>query len=108
MKSFQQTQYIFTAHLRDPQQFPPPVDIEDRRLAIYRDLIFNNIEHFIAGAFPVLRSLMDDVSWLALVRGFVARHRAQTPYFLEISQEFLAYLLHERGRQETDPPFLIE
>ena len=108
MKSFQQTQLAFAAHLRDPQHNPPPPAIEDRRMGIYRDLIFNNIESFIAGAFPVLRSITSDSDWQLLVRDFVVQHRAQTPYFLEISQEFLAYLMQTRGLRETDPAFMIE
>ena len=108
MKPFQQTQLAFAAHLRDPQHNPPPEAIEDRRVGIYRDLIFNNIESFIVGAFPVLRSIMSDACWQALVREFIASYKAQSPYFLQISQEFLAFLLNQRGLRATDPAFLIE
>ena len=41
---FQQTQYAFAAHLRDPDANPAPPDIEDRRMKIYRELVYNNIE----------------------------------------------------------------
>lgn len=108
MKNFQQTQLDFALHLRDPDQYPAPVDIEDRRMSIYRDLIYNNIESFIAGGFPVLRSLMADDHWHAMVRDFIMRHACQTPYFLEISQEFLHYLMQERGRVAGDPVFMLE
>lgn len=108
MKSFQQTQYAFAAHLRAPESKPIPDAIEERRMAIYRDLIYNNIEGFIAGAFPVLRRLYEDAAWHAMVRDFIQKHQAQTPYFLEISQEFLAYLVQEREKPETDPPYLLE
>lgn len=108
MKSFQQTQYAFAAYLRSPGSAPAPDAIEERRIAIYRDLIYNNIEGFIAGAFPVLRRLYSDAAWHAMVRDFIEKHQAHTPYFLEISQEFLAYLWQERGKVESDPPFLLE
>lgn len=108
MKSFQQTQLAFSKHLRAPEQYPAPLDIEDRRMGIYRDLIYNNIESFIAGAFPVLRSLMADDHWHAMVRDFIAKHHCQTPYFLEISQEFLQYVMQERGSVEGDPVFMLE
>ncbi|MGA0002453.1 MAG: putative DNA-binding domain-containing protein, partial [Steroidobacteraceae bacterium] len=36
-------QRCLAAHLRDPEGSPPPPDIEDRRLAVYRDLFFNNL-----------------------------------------------------------------
>lgn len=108
MKSFQQIQADLAQHLRSPDQYAAPADIEERRIGIYRDLIYNNIESFIAGGFPVLRSLMPDQHWHNMVRDFIARHSCQTPYFLEISQEYLHYLMHERGRVEGDPVFMLE
>lgn len=106
--NFQRAQRELTDHLRQPSRRNPPAGIETRRLAIYRDLIFNNIEGFIAGGFPVLRAIYSDEAWLALVRDFIASHLCQSPYFLEISEEFLAYLQVERGERPDDPPFLRE
>ncbi|MCW8196663.1 DUF2063 domain-containing protein [Proteobacteria bacterium 005FR1] len=105
--SFQKTQFTFAAHLRDPEASPAPEGMEDRRLGIYRDLIYNNIEGFISSGFPVLREITADERWHEMVRDFVRRHRCETPYFLKISEEFLAYLQNERDRRE-DPPFLLE
>ncbi|MFC6980651.1 DNA-binding domain-containing protein [Microbulbifer taiwanensis] len=105
---FQRLQQAFAAHLRAPDQCEPPPHIEDRRMGIYRDLIYNNIESFIAGGFPVLRSLYSDERWHRLVRDFVGRHVSRSPYFLQISEEFLAYLQNERGLVAGDPPFLLE
>lgn len=107
MSDFQTTQYLFTRHLRDPETNPAPPGIEDRRMGIYRSLIYNNIEGFVSGAFPVLRSIIDDSLWHDMVRDFVARHQSITPYFLEISQEFLHYLMYERVA-EKDPDFMLE
>lgn len=108
MKSFQQTQLTFAKHLRAPDLHPAPLGMDDRRMGIYRELIYNNIENFIANVFPVIRSLLTDKQWHALVRDFIYHHRCQTPYFLEISEEFLQYLLQERGLREGDPAFLLE
>lgn len=101
-------QHEFAAHIRDPQQNPPPRDVEARRMAIYSELFYNNVEGFIASGFPVLRSLYSDADWHAMVRDFFSRHQCQTPLFLEISQEFLAYLQHEHTPAPADPPFLLE
>lgn len=108
MKSFQETQLAFAQHLRAPDHYPAPTDMDDRRMGIYRELIYNNIESFIANVFPVLRSLLSDGYWHSMVRDFIHRHRCQTPYFLEISEEFLQYLSQERGLCEGDPAFLLE
>ena len=106
--SFQAGQLAFAAHLRDPAVNPAPADIDDRRVAIYRDLIYNNIESFLSGGFPVLHSLMSDDNWYQLVRGFVRDHRCHTPYFLEISQEFLLYLREGNACIPDDLPFILE
>nr|WP_243748638.1 putative DNA-binding domain-containing protein [Pseudomaricurvus alcaniphilus] len=95
-------------HLRDPRRHEPPANLEDRRLQIYRDLVFNNIEGFLSSGFPVLRSLYDEASWQQLVRDFIASHRAHSPYFLQISEEFLAWLQEKRQLRETDPAFMLE
>lgn len=105
---FIRRQYAFAAHLRDPARAPKPADVEDRRMAIYRELFYNNVESLLAGSFPVLRRLLDDGHWHALVRDFYARHRCETPYFLELAQELLDYLHNEREGDPRDPPFLVE
>lgn len=106
-ESFKSGQLQLTAHLRDPDNCPAPAGMEDRRVAIYRNLIYNNIEGFIRSGFPILREILDDARWHAMVRDFIRSHQAHTPYFLEIGQEFLSYLQHERVARD-DPPFLLE
>ncbi len=105
---FVRVQQQFARHMRDPQVHPAPQDIEDRRLQIYRDLIFNNIESFLRGGFPILRSLYQDGDWYELIRRFVRDHQSQSPYFVEISQEFLTFLQEEHQPRDCDPPFMLE
>ncbi len=106
--SLRENQMRMARFLRDPVNEPPPEGVEPRRLKIYQDLIYNNIEGFISGGFPVLRSLYDDDDWHALVRSFIDVHRCHTPYFLEISQEFLRFLMEDFEPRDCDPPFLTE
>lgn len=88
-----QLQAAFAAHLRDPERNPPVAGIEDRRLAIYRDLFFASIEGLLAGNFPVLKRLLaGDDAWQRLVRRFYAEHGATTPYFPRVAGEFVAWL----------------
>jgi hypothetical protein len=105
---FQQVQYEFAAHIRDPQRSPAPAGIEDRRLQIYRELFYNNIEDFLQTAFPVLRQITPDETWHAMARDFYARHQCHQPQFFRIAEEFLGYLDAERGAVQGDPPFLRE
>ena len=101
---FIRRQYEFAAHIRDPEHAPVPVDVEDRRMGIYRELFYNNVESFLSGTFPVLRRILNDSRWHALVRDFFARHHSRTPLFLEIPREFLNWLEHERSPQPGDLP----
>ncbi|MCZ6895444.1 MAG: putative DNA-binding domain-containing protein [Gammaproteobacteria bacterium] len=100
-------QYQFTAHMRDPERCPGPADVEDRRLGIYRELLYKNVEGFMSNAFPVLRSIIADEPWHAMIRDYFARHQARTALFPRMPQEFLQYLADERD-DPLDPPFMRE
>ncbi len=106
--AFIQKQYEFAANIRDPEHQPTPAGIEERRMDIYRGLFYRNIEGFIASGFPVLRKLYNDTDWEKMVRNFMVHHQSSTPYFLEISEEFLKYLQNEHRQVAADPPFLLE
>ena len=106
--SFKETQYRFAAHIRNPEANPAPDGVEDRRMAIYRDLFFNNVSKLLAGTFPVIRKILGQERWSRLARDYFATHKAKTPLFLEIPREFLTYLTEERGQCDDDPPFLAE
>jgi hypothetical protein len=98
----------FAAHIRDPDAHPAPEGIEDRRMAVYRELFFNNIRSMLASNFPVLHALHEPDAWTALVRDFYAGYRCQTPLFTEIAREFLRYLQERRDTRPGDPPFMAE
>lgn len=106
--AFMARQLEFAAHLRDPDKHAAPVDVEDRRMQIYRDLFFNNISGFMANGFEVLRSCMDDDAWRALMRDFYRDHASRTPLFTQLYGEFVTYLNEERESKAGDLPFLAE
>ena len=104
----QRLQYQFTAHMRDPAGQPAPAGIEDRRMGIYRDLIFCNVEQFISSNFPVIRTLYNDTEWNALVRAFLREHECHTPLFPEFAREFIRYVEFRQQQGRGDAPFLLE
>ena len=104
---FKRKQQEFAAYIRDPQNNPAPADVKETRMAMYRELFFNNIEGFLSGNFPVLRKILNDLQWYALVQDFFAKHPCQSPYFSQIPEEFLDYLQNERDSPE-DLPFMLE
>jgi hypothetical protein len=107
-REFQDLQYAFSAHIRDPDNNLAPPGIEDRRMAIYRELFFNNLRNLLGTFFPVMRKIHADKRWRHLIREFMKIHRAKTPYFLELPEEFLAFLQNEYSPVDDDYPFLQE
>lgn len=105
---FIRDQYRFAAHIRDPARNPAPAGIDDRRMAVYRELFFNNVASFLASGFPVLRAIHGDQGWTELIRDYFAAHRAHTPLFTSMGREFVDYLASERGQRPGDLPFLAE
>ena len=106
-ETFIKEQHTFTRHMRDPENAPAPEGIESRRISVYTDLIFRNIENFIANSFPVLRQAIHDDGWHIILRGFLKKHISRTPYFPKLPLEFLNYLEQEQDEIEL-PAFCIE
>ena len=100
-------QRALSAHIRDPQQHAAPAGIEERRVKIYRELFFNNVEGLLGGNFPVLRSVLGD-GWTTLIRDFLREHGARTPLFTELAREFLRYLETRAEAGRGDAPWLLE
>jgi len=104
---FTRLQYAFAGNIRDPEGTAPPADVDERRMAVYRELFYNNIEGVLANAFPVMHELLPETRWHELVRGFLIHHRARTPFFPRLPGEFaetLATLL----KPSQDPAYLTE
>jgi len=108
LPGFRDTQLDFAAHIRNPEAHPRPVDVEERRMKIYTDLFYNNIEGFLASGFPIAKKVLGESRWHELVREFVHAHGSASPYFLEISQEFLTFLSERPGDRKPLPGFLLE
>lgn len=107
LPKFTQAQYEFAAHIRDPASNPKPVDIEARRMKIYNELFFNNVEDFISNTYPVLKSIMSEDEWQKMMRDYFTNHLSHTPLFPEMPREFLNYLENERNNP-NDPAFIKE
>lgn len=104
---FKAKQLEFAAYIRDPENNCPPADVKPQRMAMYRELFFNNIDSFLSANFPVLRAILNDRQWFELGQDFFAKHANQSPHFSKIPEEFLDYLQNERDRSD-DFPFILE
>jgi len=92
LPAFQQYQFDFSAHIRNPKENPRPQGVEARRMKIYNELLYNNLEGFLLACFPVLQRILGSRKWAKLVREFFAEHRCHTPFFRQIPDEFVQYL----------------
>ena len=106
LPAFQQYQYAFTAHIRDPRRSPRPAGVPARRMRLYNQLLYNNLESFLLACFPVARRMLGARRWGRLVRAFFAEHRCRTPFFRQIPEEFVRWLQETRGAHLVDPPYL--
>lgn len=107
---FQQVQQDFCQWLRDPA---PALSTSVQgvavdRMQVYRELLFNNVVSFIDMVFPVARSLLQPEEWEGLQQAFFSRARCQSPFYLDISKEFLDYLQQEPPGLLSAYPWLIE
>lgn len=126
LPDFQKMQYRFAARIRDPQgtadasddvvqkspglvetEVDPTLPIEERRWKAYEDLFFNNVQDFFSKLFPVLKSVVGETRWAELVREYLQKHRARTPLFHELGEEFLVFLQQGYEPQPQDPAFML-
>ncbi len=98
-------QHALTAHLRDPARQPAPAGLDDTRLQVYRDLLFNNLQALLAGSFPVLLEVLDAAEWNTLCRRYFVQHRCRSPLFTEVAAEFVGWL---QTCGDLPRPFLAE
>lgn len=105
---FQQYQKAFTAHIRDPRNVRRPAGASARRMKVYSELLYNNMEGFLLSCFPVCRKVLGKRRWDRLVREFFRNHVCHTPYFRQIPDEFLQYLQVEWEMPQDFPAFLPE
>lgn len=108
MPQFQQMQYAFAAWIRKPDPKKTPQNIDRQRMDVYRSLFFRNVATFVENTFPVAREILGQERWQPLVEQFFEKHLSTSPYFREIPQEFMAWLLENPTVLETLPPWLAE
>lgn len=92
LPAFQQYQLQFTGHIRDPENIARPARVAAKRMRVYREIVYNNLEVSLAGCFPVCKKVFGKRLWHKLVRGFFVHHRSHGPLFRQIPEEFLAFL----------------
>lgn len=92
MLPFQAYQHAFTAHLRDPKHHDKPDGVNDQRMRIYREIVFNNFLASVRACFPVLSQLLGKRRFGKLVRACFYAQPFESPLFADIPKTFVDYL----------------
>jgi len=107
LSSFQRYQLAFTARLRDPKNQPPLAGVSDERMAVYEEIVFNNLFESVSACFPVASKVLGKRKWLKLNQAFMRDYSASSPLFRKIPEQFLQFLDHaEPELQAILPPYL--
>ena len=106
LSTFQDAQQKLTAHLRDPKTNPAPQGVEDRRIGIYRRLVFGNLSRLLGASLPLTREQLGSKHFGLLVRDFLREHRAATPYFPRLAVELRLWHQNAKTNRPHDPPWL--
>lgn len=91
LQVFQRFQMAFGRRCRDPRA-ARPAGVPPRRMAVYEELLFDNLTGFLDACFPVCRQIIGDRRWRRLNRAFFRDWRSHAPLFREISREFVRFL----------------
>jgi hypothetical protein len=105
---FREFQAAFAARIRDPGGSPRPQGVPARRMRVYEELLFRNLEGFLLACFPITRQLLGARAWRRTLRRFMAEHRCLSPLFRDIPGEFLAWMEGQAEALFPDRPYLHE
>lgn len=92
MLAFQQYQAAFTAHIRNPSERKKPARVNDKRMAVYREIVFNNFYGSVSACFPVLQDILGIRCFKKLVRTCFFHQQFTSPFFREIPKTFVDFL----------------
>jgi hypothetical protein len=107
LPSFQRYQLAFTARLRDPLNQPPLAGVPGERMAVYEEIVFNNLFESISACFPVAHKVIGKRKWLKLNQAFMRDYSASSPLFRKIPEQFLQFLNNtDPALQAMLPPYL--
>lgn len=101
-------QTAFAARIRDPRAASLPVDAPARRMRVYEELLYNNLEGFLLACYPVTRKMLGARAWKRTVQRFFAEHRCHSPLFRDIPRAFLDWMETRHAELFPDLPFLPE
>lgn len=108
MLAFQVYQAAFTAHIRNPLEHKKPARVNDKRMAVYREIVLNNFVGSVSACFPVLRDILGKRQFKRLVRHCFFQQHFTSPFFREIPKTFVDFLQPLNLTQHNLPTFTAQ
>jgi hypothetical protein len=105
---FSDYQAAFAARIRDPKQAPRPHGAPAKRMRVYEELLFNNLESFLLACYPITRQILCARPWKQTVRRFFSEYRSHSPLFRDIPKAFLDWMETRHTSLFPALPFLAE
>lgn len=105
---FSDYQAAFAARIRDPKQARRPPGAPAKRMRVYEELLFNNLESFLLACYPITRKILGARAWKQTVRRFFSEHRCHSPLFRDIPKAFLDWVETRHTSLFPARPFLAE
>lgn len=105
---FTDYQTAFAARLRDPKGAPHPPGAPRRRMRVYEELLFNNLEGFLLACYPVTRKILGARAWKRTARRFFSEHSCHSPLFRDIPKAFLDWMEKRGASLFPAMPFISE
>jgi uncharacterized protein len=106
--TFTDYQAAFAARIRDPKLAARPPGAPAKRMRVYEELLFNNLESFLLSGYPVTRKLLGKRVWRQTVQRFFVEHRSHSPLFRDIPKAFLDWMRASGASPFPSLPFLPE
>ena len=107
LPEFQQYQHQFVDYLRNPLKNEVVPESLPQSSNIYAKLLYSKIEGSLDNCFPISRQLLGTKRWTQLIQSFIKDHRCKSPFYREIPDEFVGYLMNEQTAIVL-PEFIIE
>lgn len=104
LPAFQVYQQDFTAYIRAPKTQAKPKGVAKTRIAVYEEIVFNNLFDAVSACFPIAQKILGKRTWLHLVQSFLRNHSANSPFFRKIPEEFLSFLAQKNHAETLNLP----
>ena len=77
-------------------------------MAVYRGLVFHNIQEQLRLAYPILHAFLPSAQWDTLVQEFFAQHDCSTPQLWQMPYELVRFVEQSRYAAKLGYPFLSD